>query len=120
MRPVGDLGRRESIADRAQVVELELVRGELLEQPGDHVLVDPRLGSQPRHESAQVQLPAVKRAGLGPQLGKLIARLFRLVAKPRNLDLLLACLGTQPGQFPVDSGRIFRHRYRLRDPQRSR
>ena len=73
-RPAGWLGRCQSTADRAQVVELELVRSEQLEQPGNHVLVNSRFASQPRDESAQVQLAAVQLSCLSFQLGKFTAR----------------------------------------------
>jgi hypothetical protein len=108
-RPTGQLGRRQSIADRAQVVEFEPIRSEPLEQAGDHVLVNSRFALQPANESAQVRLAAVELSRLSSQLGKLC----RLVAKARDLDVLLAGLSTKPGKLPVDRRRILRHKLKV-------
>src|SRR5512134_3501110 len=72
-RPVARLGRCQSIADRAQVVELELVRGQPLEQPDNHVVVNSRFASQPLDESGQIPLAPVELVRLNSQLGKLTA-----------------------------------------------
>jgi hypothetical protein len=82
-RPAGQLGRCQGIADRAQVVELELVRSEPLEQAGNHVLVNSRFASQQLDDIAQVQLAAVELSRLSSQLGKFPTRLCRLVPKSR-------------------------------------
>jgi hypothetical protein len=119
-RPAGQLGRRQSIADRAQVVELELIRSKPLEQAGNDVLVNSRFALQPLNQKVQVRLAAVELSRLSSQLGKFTARLCRLVAESRDLDVLLAGLRAKPGQLPVDPGRIFRHSSRLRNARRSR
>jgi hydrogenase maturation factor len=112
--PAAQLRRCQGIADRAQVVELELVRGEPREQAGDHVLVHSRFASPPLDEIAQVELAAMKLFRLSSQLGKFTARRRRLVTKSCDLDLLLAGLSTKPSKLPLDRGRILRHKLKAR------
>jgi hypothetical protein len=95
-------------------VELELVRSELLYEAENHVLVDSGFGLQPRDESAQGLLAAVKVS----QLSKFTARLCRLVAKARDLSLLLARRSTKPGKLPVDRRRILRHELKVTKARR--
>jgi hypothetical protein len=64
---------------------------------------------QPPDESAQVQLAAVKLSRLSSELGKLTTRCCRLVAKSRDLDILLTGLSTKPNKLPVDRRGILRH-----------
>jgi hypothetical protein len=96
--PAGQLRRCQGIADRAQVIELTLVGEQPPEQPANDVLVNLRFGSQPLDERAQIPLAAVKLLRLSSELSKLPARLRRLVAKARDLQLLLAGLRTKPSE----------------------
>jgi hypothetical protein len=109
-RPAGQFGRCQGIPDRAQVVELELVGSQPLPQAPNHVFVNSRFASQPLDEIVQGQLAAMKLSRLSSQLGKFTARLRRLVAKSRDLGLVLACLSAKPSKLPVDRGWILRHK----------
>jgi len=42
-----------------------------------------------------------------------LSHLCRLVAKARDLNVLLAGLGTKQGELLVDRGRILRHRVKV-------
>jgi hypothetical protein len=109
-RAARELGRCKRISDRAQIVELALVRGQPLEQPGNDVLLKARVVPQPLDESSQIPVAAVKLVRLSSQLREFTARLCRLVAKPRDLELLLTRYSTKPRQLPVGCRPVFRHK----------
>jgi hypothetical protein len=108
-RPTGQLGRCQGIADRPQVVELELVRGQPLELPVNNLLANSRFASQPLDESAQSTLAAAMLVRLDSEPSNLIGRLRRLVAKPRDLAHLVTRFSPKPSELPVGRGPVLRH-----------
>jgi len=87
-----------------------LVGEQPLEQPANHVLVNSRFASQPLDESAQIPLAAVMLLRFNSKIGELTARVRRLVAKSRDLQLLLTGLSTKPSELAVGWGPVFGHR----------
>ena len=87
-----------------------LVGEQPLEQPGNHVVVNSGFASQPLDERAQSPLAAVMLLRFNSKVGELTARFRRVVAKSRDLELLLTGLSTKASELPVGLGPVFGHR----------
>ncbi|HEX5973979.1 MAG TPA: hypothetical protein VFY57_02360, partial [Rubrobacteraceae bacterium] len=91
-------------------VELMLVGEQPLAQLGNHVLVKSRFGSQPFDERAQIPLAAAMLLRLNSEVGELTARLRRLVAESRDLEIMLTGLSAKPSELPIGCGPVLGHR----------